>query len=36
VLGSRRLLVKLPDALGGVIVFEPTDAGVLNFDQVLA
>jgi len=32
VLGSRRLLVKLPAALGGVIVFEPLDAGVLNFD----
>jgi len=32
VLGSRRLLVKLPAALGGVIVFEPLDAGVLDFD----
>jgi len=32
VLGSQRLLVKLPAALGGVIVFEPLDAGVLNFD----
>ncbi len=32
VLGNRRLLVKLPAALGGVIVFEPMDAGVLNFD----
>lgn len=32
VLGNRRLLVKLPAALGGIIVFEPLDAGVLNFD----
>lgn len=32
VLGSRRLLVKLPAALGGIIVFEPPDAGMLNFD----
>jgi len=32
VIGSRRLLVKLPAALGGVIVFEPLDAGVLSFD----
>jgi hypothetical protein len=32
VFGSRRLLVKLPAALGGVIVFEPLDAGVLDFD----
>jgi hypothetical protein len=32
VLGSRRLLVKLPAALGGIIVFEPLDAGALNFD----
>jgi len=32
VIGSRRLLVKLQAALGGVIVFEPLDAGVLNFD----
>jgi hypothetical protein len=32
VLGSRRLLVKLPAAFGGIIVFEPLDAGVFNFD----
>ena len=32
VLGSRRLLVNLPPALGGILVFEPADAGVLNFD----
>ena len=32
VLGSQRLLVKLPAALGGVIVFEPKNSGVLNFD----
>jgi len=32
VLGSQRLMVKLPGALGGLIVFEPPDAGVLNFD----
>lgn len=32
VLGSRRLLVVLPPELGGIVVFEPADAGVLNFD----
>jgi hypothetical protein len=32
VLGNHRLLVKLPAALGGVIVFEPLDSGVLDFD----
>jgi len=32
VLGSRRLLVKLPAAVGGIIIFEPRNAGVLNFD----
>ena len=32
VLGSGRLLVKLPAAVGGIIVFEPRNAGVLNFD----
>lgn len=32
VLGSQRLLVKLPAALGGIIVFEPLDSDVLNFD----
>jgi hypothetical protein len=31
-LGSRRLLVKLPAAVGGILVFEPRNAGVLNFD----
>ncbi|MNC94627.1 hypothetical protein D3C83_115260 [compost metagenome] len=32
VLGNQRLLVKLPPALGGVIVFEARNSGVLNFD----
>ena len=32
VLGSRRLLVKLPAAVGGILVFEPKNSGVLNFD----
>jgi len=32
VLGSRRLLVKLPPALGGLVIFEPKNSGVLNFD----
>jgi len=32
VLGSRRLLVVLPPELGGIAIFEPADAGVLNFD----
>lgn len=32
VLGNRRLLVKLPAAVGGIIVFEPGNSGVLNFD----
>jgi hypothetical protein len=32
VLGNQRLLVKLPAALGGLIVFEPMNSGVLNFD----
>jgi Glyoxalase-like domain len=32
VLGSRRLLVVLPRELGGIVIFEPADAGVLNFD----
>lgn len=30
-LGSDRLLVKLPAALGGVIIFEPRTRGALNF-----
>ncbi len=32
VLGNQRLLLKLPPALGGVMIFEPKSAGVLNFD----
>jgi len=32
VLGSRRLLVKLPAAVGGLAIFEPRNAGTLNFD----
>ncbi len=32
VLGSRRLLVVLPPELGGIVIFEPANAGVLNFD----
>lgn len=32
VLDRRRLLVRLPHALGGVVIFEPKNAGVLNFD----
>ncbi len=32
VLGSRRLLVKLPPAVGGIVIFEPKNSGVLNFD----
>jgi hypothetical protein len=32
VLGNRRLMVKLPAAAGGIIVFEPRNSGVLNFD----
>jgi hypothetical protein len=32
VLGNRRLMVKLPAAVGGIIVFEPGNSGVLNFD----
>jgi hypothetical protein len=32
VLGSRRLLVALPPEVGGIAIFEPADAGVLNFD----
>ncbi|HXF67096.1 MAG TPA: VOC family protein [Burkholderiales bacterium] len=31
-LGSRRLLVRLPPAVGGIAVFEPGHAGVLAFD----
>jgi len=32
VLGSHRLLVMLPAAVGGIVIFEPANAGVLNFD----
>ncbi len=32
VLGSQRLLVKLPQAVGGILIFEPRNSGVLNFD----
>lgn len=31
-LGSDRLLVKLPPALGGVIIFEPRTRGAFDFD----
>jgi len=31
-LGNHRLLVKLPPAVGGILVFEPKNSGVLNFD----
>ena len=31
-LGNRRLLAKLPPELGGVIVFESANTGVLDFD----
>jgi hypothetical protein len=32
VLGSRRLLVVLPPALGGIAIFEPRQSGAINFD----
>jgi len=32
VLGNRRLLVMLPAAVGGIIVFEPRNSGPLSFD----
>jgi len=32
VLGNQRLMVTLPPAVGGVLIFEPKSAGVLNFD----
>ena len=32
VLGSRRLMVKLPAAVGGIMIFEPKSSGALNFD----
>jgi hypothetical protein len=31
-LGSHRLLAVLPAAVGGIMIFEPANAGVLNFD----
>ncbi|MEK6592240.1 MAG: VOC family protein [Pseudomonadota bacterium] len=31
-LGRQRLLVKLPPALGGLMVFEPPKSGAFNFD----
>ncbi len=32
VLGGRRLLLKLPETLGGFIIFEPPESGALSFD----
>lgn len=32
VLGNQRLLLKPPPAIGGSIIFEPRNSGVLNFD----
>ena len=32
VLGSQRLLVELPAAVGGIMIFEPGDAGSPKFD----
>jgi len=32
VLGNQRLLVKPPQAVGGLMIFEPRNSGVLNFD----
>jgi hypothetical protein len=32
VLGNQRLLVELPPAVGGTVIFEPRNSGVLNFD----
>jgi hypothetical protein len=31
-LGSRRLLVRLRPALGGLVIFEPKHSGALEFD----
>lgn len=31
-LGDRRLLVKLPPGLGGIVIFEARNSGVLNFE----
>jgi len=32
VLGNQRLLVKLPPAVGGILVFEAKTSGILSFD----
>jgi hypothetical protein len=32
VLGSHRLLVMLPAAMGGIMIFEPANASILNLD----
>ena len=32
VLGNQRLMVTLPLAVGGVLIFESKSSGVLNFD----
>ena len=32
VLGNQRLLVQMPPAVGGTLIFEPKNSGVLNFD----
>jgi hypothetical protein len=32
VLGNQRLLVQMPLAVGGTLIFEPKNSGVLNFD----
>lgn len=32
VLGNQRLLVNLPPEVGGILVFEPKNSGVLSFD----
>jgi len=31
-IGGRRLLVELPDAVGGILIFEPKNAGTVKFD----
>jgi hypothetical protein len=32
VLGNQRLLVEMPPAIGGTLIFEPHHSGILNFD----
>jgi hypothetical protein len=32
VLGNQRLLAQMPPALGGILIFEPANSGVINFD----